>query len=195
MIWIHITVITCTANDWWWVWLSSLMSFETSIFSLIQTLDSESILFGKVMSVFDELPNSRVENNWLSFFWQNKCLIISFFYSLVLTYDIMVSRLLFSSFGKNLPVLLPSWQHIPHFKTVSYNNQWLKLIWMKLNNDMTLNDMGINSLHLLFGINRCDIQSLFYMIWIYITVITCTENELWWVELSSLISSETIIFH
>ena len=61
VIWIHITVITCTANDFWRVKLSPLMSYETSIFSLIQTLESGSIIFGKIISVFDELPNYRVE--------------------------------------------------------------------------------------------------------------------------------------
>ena len=40
--------------------MSSLISSETDILSLIQTLDSGSIPFGKVMSVFDELPNSSV---------------------------------------------------------------------------------------------------------------------------------------
>ena len=66
---------------------------------------------------------------------------------LVLTCDIMVVRLLFLDFVQKLPIVLPSWRLIPHLKTVSYNNQWLKLIWMKLNNYMTLNDTEINSLH------------------------------------------------
>ena len=39
-----------------WDELSSFISFKTVLSSLIQTLDYISILIGKVMSVFDELP-------------------------------------------------------------------------------------------------------------------------------------------
>ena len=42
------------SNGIWWDELSSFIWLETGILSLIQTLDSVSILFGKVMGVFDE---------------------------------------------------------------------------------------------------------------------------------------------
>ena len=149
IIWIHITVITCAKNQLWWGELSSLISYETDILSLIQTLDSGSILFGKVMSVFDELPNSSVVKELIVHLLTESMFdYFKLFDLLVLTWDILVVRLLFLAFNQNLPVLLPSWQLIPHFKTVFYNNQWFKLIEMKLSNDMTLNDMEINSLHI-----------------------------------------------
>ena len=68
------------------------------------------------------------------------------FYSLVFTCDFMVVRLLLFALVKTfLPLFLI--EDVYPGSIFSYDNQWLKIIEMKLNNYMTINDMGINSSH------------------------------------------------
>ena len=47
-----------TSDEIWWVELSSLVSSKSIIYSLIKALDSGLTIFGKLYSVFDELPSS-----------------------------------------------------------------------------------------------------------------------------------------